>query len=44
MDSNVKDGEKTYDVTVKLTASGAEKIAKKGDTADVTLEMTATLS
>lgn len=44
VDSNVKDGEKTYDVTVKLTASGAEKIAKKGDTADVTLEMTATLS
>lgn len=43
-DTNANNGVKTYDVTVTLTEFGAGKIAKKGDTADVTLEMTATLS
>lgn len=43
-DSNVAAGEKTYDVTVTLTESGAEKIAEKNGLADVKLEMTAELS
>lgn len=43
-DTNVKGGEKKYDVTVTLTESGAGKIAEKGSDAQVNLEMTATLS
>lgn len=43
-DTNVAAGEKKYDVTVTLTEAGAEKIAEKNGTADVKLEMTATLS
>lgn len=43
-DTNVKGGEKKYDVTVTLTESGASKIAEKGSAADIKLEMTATLS
>lgn len=43
-DSNVKGGEKKYDVTVTLTEAGASKIAGKGSDAEVKLEMTATLS
>lgn len=43
-DTNVKNGEKKYDVTVTLTESGASKIADKGSEAEVQLEMTATLS
>lgn len=43
-DSNVTAGKKTYDVTVTLTESGAEKLADKNGQADVKLEMTAELS
>lgn len=43
-DSNVAGGEKTYDVTVTLTEAGAQKVAEKNGSADVKLEMTATLS
>lgn len=43
-DSNVAGGEKTYDVTVTLTETGAQKVAEKNGAADVKLEMTATLS
>lgn len=43
-DTNVKGGEKKYDVTVTLTEAGAGVIAAKGSDAEVKLEMTATLS
>jgi len=43
-DSNIAGGEKKYDVTVTLTETGAEKIAAQNGSADVKLEMTATLS
>ena len=43
-DSNVKGGEKKYDVTVTLTETGAQKIAEKNGSAEVKLEMIATLS
>lgn len=43
-DTNVTEGEKTYDVTVTLTEEGARKIAEKNGAAEVKLEMTATLS
>lgn len=43
-DSNVKGGEKKYDVTVTLTETGAQKIAEKSGSAEVKLEMIATLS
>lgn len=43
-DTNVAEGEKTYDVTVTLTEEGARKIAEKNGAAEVKLEMTATLS
>lgn len=43
-DTNVKAGEKKYDVTVTLTETGAQKIAEKNGSAEVKLEMTATLS
>lgn len=43
-DSNVKGGEKKYDVTVTLTEEGARKIAEKNGSAEVKLEMTATLN
>lgn len=43
-DSNISGGEKKYDVTVTLTESGAKKIAAQDGSADVKLEMTATLS
>lgn len=42
-DTNVSDGEKKYDVTVTLTEEGARKIAAHNGSADVKLEMTATL-
>ena len=43
-DTNVAAGEKKYDVTVTLTETGAKKIAAENGSADVKLEMTATLS
>lgn len=43
-DTNVAAGEKKYDVTVTLTEEGARKIAEKEGSAQVKLEMTATLS
>lgn len=43
-DTNVAEGEKTYNVTVTLTEEGARKIAEKNGAAEVKLEMTATLS
>lgn len=43
-DTNVTDGEKKYDVTVTLTDTGEDKIAAENGSANVTLEMTATLN
>lgn len=42
-DTNVSDGEKKYDVTVTLTDTGEGKIAAENGSANVKLEMTATL-